>query len=137
MTAAPTSHIGDSHDRGANRRGALLTGAVCALALAGLAGWQVLADDTTEPAPTEPAPTEPAPTADTVVDDWQTDPVFDAGPDAGPDNGFELLVEAPRTDVSSLAEIHATSRLQYDECQQDYADVAADPSSSRNPMYFC
>ena len=132
MTAAPTSHIGDSHDRGANRRGALLTGAVCALALAGLAGWQVLADDTTEPAPTEPAPT-----ADTVVDDWQTDPVFDAGPDAGPDNGFELLVEAPRTDVSSLAEIHATSRLQYDECQQDYADVAADPSSSRNPMYFC
>jgi len=43
----------------------------------------------------------------------------------------------PLVDLVDLADVHAASRLQYDECQQGFADIAADPSSSRNPLYFC
>jgi len=81
-------------------------------------GWQVLAtDDTAEPPP-RPAPIE-----------------HNVQTDSGP--GIEWNVTEPAIDLGELADVHASSRLQYDECQQDYAEVAADPSSSRNPLYFC
>ena len=90
------------------RRGGVVSLAVIAIAAAGLS-----VRGGSQPA-------EPAPDVFDSID-WQVDGLLD-----------ESLL-----DLADLAEVHATSRLQYDDCQQDYAAISSEMSSSRNPQYFC
>lgn len=101
------------------RRNAWLTAVVvtAGLGVTSAVVWQS-AGDSESPGLLEP--TEPA-----------EQPVFVG------DDGFEWIIEEPQVDVSLLAGIHAASRLQYDECQQDFAALTGESSSSRRPLYFC
>ena len=53
------------------------------------------------------------------------------------DVDFERIVGDPQVDIGYLAGVHAASRQNYDECQQDFADLTDELSSSRHPLYFC
>lgn len=101
------------------------SGAVITVAIVAIAGWQALSNDNAAP-PELDRPTN----SDTVA----TTPVGSA---SSSDNASDWVTTDPLVDLVDLADIHASSRLQYDECQQGFADISADPSSSRNPLYFC
>jgi hypothetical protein len=97
---------------------------LCAVAVA-VVGWQAFSSDTTaRPDRYQPTPNE------TVETNREA-----SGSEL--DDGLEWIVTDPLVDLGYLADVHASSRLQYDECQQGFADIATDPSSSRNPFYFC
>ncbi len=92
---------------------------------ASVVGWQVL----TEESAARPEPDQP-----TRIDTVETDAEVSG---SSLDNGFEWIVTEPSVDLGYLADVHASSRLQYDECQQNFAQVATEPSSGRHPLYFC
>ncbi|MGK0276731.1 MAG: hypothetical protein ACI9N0_003127 [Ilumatobacter sp.] len=43
----------------------------------------------------------------------------------------------PRVDGFELADVHANSRLEFDECRADYVDTGTGRTVGRNPQYFC
>lgn len=92
---------------------------------ASVVGWQVL----TEESAARPEPDQP-----TRIDTVETGAVVSG---SSLDSGFEWIVTEPSADLGDLADVHASSRLQYDECQQNFAQVATEPSSGRHPLYFC
>ena len=53
------------------------------------------------------------------------------------DDEVEWFVDEPQIDFGYLADVHAASRLQFDECQQDFAAITDESSSGRHPLYFC
>ena len=105
--------------------GPIAAGAALAVAVVAVVGWQALSNDTAAP-PERDRPRH----NETVV----TTPI---GAASGSDNRSDWVTNDPLVDLVDLADVHAASRLQYDECQQGFADISADPSSSRNPLYFC
>ena len=111
--------------RSGTARGPIAVGAGLAVAAVAVVGWQALSSDTAAP------PERDRPTLNETVG---TAPI---GAASRPDDGSDWVMNDPLVDLVDLADVHAASRLQYDECQQGFADIAADPSSSRNPLYFC
>ena len=43
----------------------------------------------------------------------------------------------PLVDVYELADVHANSRLDFDECRSDFVATGADRTVGRDPLYFC
>ena len=72
--------------------------------------------------------------AATVAPQWLGD---DPGDRPAPTVPTERVVMVPVPDAANMGALHATSRLQFDECQQDYNEISDDPYSSRQPLYFC
>ncbi len=89
------------------RRGTIVAGVTVGLVAAAF-GWQAVTNDAT---------TDPDPSNSNETLEWK--------------------ITEPTVDLGDLAGVHASSRLQYDECQQDYAGIASEPSSGTHPLYFC
>lgn len=116
---------GSTKRRSGAARGPIAIGAGLTVATVVVVGWQALSNDTAAP------PELDRPTNNETV---ETTPI---GSTSGADEASDWATTNPLADLVDLADIHASSRLQYDECQQGFADISADPSSSRNPLYFC
>lgn len=81
-----------------------------------------------------PDPSPSIPSVDTSVDTS----IDGDEPLIGPvDEQLGGTVVAPLVGNESLLDIYRSSQFDYDECKQDFADAAAEPTSERLPFYFC